>query len=201
MALLLGAVVACLVATLIGIGALRVRGLLLAASTLAFAIAAQATSSPSDLLARSGDRQIPPGQHRPVRLSVNNRSYYYGTLIVLAVVLVLLGRLRRTGIGRTIIGVRENENAASALTVSPTKAKLTAYASGGFIAGLGGAILGGLVVTIGYTERFFTVEDSLNLVAIAVIGGLGRARRGGDRRAVGRRPARLLARTTTSCPC
>jgi len=72
-----------------------------------------------------------------------------------------------------IIGVRENEPAAAALTVSPTRAKLTAFALGGFIAGLGGALLGGLVVTIGYSERFFTVPDSLNLVAIAVIGGLG----------------------------
>ena len=75
--------------------------------------------------------------------------------------------------GRTIIGVRENESAAAALTVSPVKAKLTAYALGGFIAGLGGAILGGLVVTIGYTERYFTVQDSLSLVAMVVIGGLG----------------------------
>ena len=116
---------------------------------------------------------MPRGKIGPFDVSVNNRGYYYGTLIVLAVVLILLGRLRRSGVGRTIIGVRENESAASALTVSPAKAKLTAYATGGFIAGLGGAILGGLVVTIGYTERFFTVEDSLSLVAMAVIGGLG----------------------------
>jgi ABC-type branched-subunit amino acid transport system ATPase component len=88
-------------------------------------------------------------------------------------VLIVLGRLRRSGVGRTIIGVRENENAAAAMTVSPTKAKLTAHALGGFIAGLGGAILGGLVVTIGFSERFFRVEDSLALVAMAVIGGLG----------------------------
>ena len=94
-------------------------------------------------------------------------------LFCLVVVLAVAGHLRRTGIGRTIIGVRENEPAAAALTVSPTRAKLTAFALGGFIAGLGGALLGGLVVTIGYSERFFTVPDSLNLVAIAVIGGLG----------------------------
>src|SRR5207342_188935 len=37
----------------------------------------------------------------------------------------------------------------------------------------GGAILGGVVVTIGFSERFFTVDDSLALVAMAVIGGLG----------------------------
>ena len=89
------------------------------------------------------------------------------------IVLVLVGHLRRTGIGRTIIGVRENEPAAAALTVSPTRAKLTAFALGGFIAGLGGALSAGSCVTIGYSERFFRVEDSLTLVAIAVIGGLG----------------------------
>src|SRR5439155_3885662 len=109
----------------------------------------------------------------PVDITLNNRAYYFCSLGVLVLALLVLGRLRRSGVGRTIIGVRENENAAAAFTVSPTKAKITAHAVGGFIAGLGGALLGGLVVTIGYTERFFTVIDSLNLVAMAVIGGLG----------------------------
>jgi ABC-type branched-subunit amino acid transport system ATPase component/ABC-type branched-subunit amino acid transport system permease subunit len=173
-AVLLGAVVACLLATVVGIGALRVRGLLLAASTLAFAIAAQAYIFPLNFFSLGQETvQFPRGHIGPFDVTVNNRGYYYGTLVVLAIVLVLLGRLRRTGVGRTIIGVRENENAAAALTVSPVKAKLTAYALGGFIAGLGGAVLGGLVVTIGYTERYFTVEDSLSLVAMVVIGGLG----------------------------
>jgi ABC-type branched-subunit amino acid transport system ATPase component len=93
-----------------------------------------------------------------------------GTLVL---VLMLVGHLRRTGVGRTIIGVRENEPAAAALTVSPARAKLTAFALGGFIAGLGGALLGGLIITIGYSERFFTFPDSLTLVSLAVIGGLG----------------------------
>ena len=83
---------------------------------------------------------------RPVDLTHRNRAYYYFVLVVLVVVLLLVGHLRRTGIGRTIIGVRENEPAAAALTVSPTRAKLTAFALGGFIAGLGGALLGGLAV-------------------------------------------------------
>ena len=120
---------------------------------------------------------------------------------MLVVVLLLVGHLRRTGIGRMIIGVRENELAAAALTVSPTRAKLTAFALGGFVAGLGGALLGGLVVTIGSSERFFRVDDSLTLVAIAVIGGLGSLAGRGHRRVVGRRPARVLARQRDSCRC
>src|SRR5580658_9281824 len=173
-ALLAGSAVAGLLATAVGVGALRVRGLLLAVSTLAFAIAAEDYIFPLPILSLGQQTvQLPRGNIGPFNVNLNNRGYYYGTLIVLAIVLVLLGRLRRSGIGRTIIGVRENENAAAALTVSPMKAKLTAYSVSGFIAGLGGAILGGLAVTIGYTESFFTVDDSLALVAMTVIGGLG----------------------------
>ena len=86
----------------------------------------------------------------------------------------------------SIIGVRENEPAAAALTVSPTRAKLTAFALGGFIAGLGGALLGGLVVTIGYTRALLPRR---RLAHARLDGGDRRARqpRGrGHRRAVGR---------------
>ncbi|HEY3722252.1 MAG TPA: branched-chain amino acid ABC transporter permease/ATP-binding protein [Acidimicrobiia bacterium] len=175
-ALLVGAVIACLVAVLVGFGALRVKGLLLGISTLAFAIAAQAYIFSRPIFTGEVDAttvQLARGHLGPIDLAHLNRSYYYFTLAVLVIVLILAGHLRRTGIGRSIIGVRENEPAASAFTVSPRRSKLMAFAVAGFVAGLGGAILGGLVVTIGFQERFFRVEDSLVLVALAVIGGLG----------------------------
>lgn len=172
-AVLIGAFIACVIAALVGVGALRVKGLLLAASTLAFAIAAQDYIFRRPILSQNRELvQLPRSKIGPIDLTLNNRAYYYASLLVLIVVLVVLSRLRRSGIGRTIVGVRENENGAAAMTVSPGRAKLTAYAVGGFIAGLGGAVLGALVETIGYTERFYRVEDSLALVAIAVIGGL-----------------------------
>jgi ABC-type branched-subunit amino acid transport system ATPase component/ABC-type branched-subunit amino acid transport system permease subunit len=172
----LGALVACVLAVLVGTGALRVKGLLLAISTMAFAIAAESYLFGRQIFTGSAGAltvTFPRGKLGPVDLAHLNRNYYYFVLALLCIVLAMAGHLRRTGIGRTIIGVRENEPAVAALTVSPTRAKLIAFALGGFIAGLGGALLGGLVVTIGYSERFFTVADSLNLVAIAVIGGLG----------------------------
>jgi len=175
-AIFLGSVVACLVAVAVGAGALRVKGLLLAISTLAFAIAAEQYIFAQPLFAGSvGSLTVdfPRGKLGPIDLASFNRNYYYFTLAMLVMVLVLVGHLRRTGIGRTVIGVRENERAASALTVSPTRSKLTAFAVAGFVAGLGGALLGGLVVTIGYSERFFRVDDSITLVSMAVIGGLG----------------------------
>ncbi|MEY2433816.1 MAG: hypothetical protein QOC92_3541 [Acidimicrobiaceae bacterium] len=173
-ALLLGAVVACATATIIGVSALRVRGLMLAASTLAFAIAAQVYVFRQPILSLGRQNvRLPRDDIGPFTLTDRNLGYYYFSLAVLVLVMIVVGRLRRSGIGRTIIGVRENEHAAEAFTVSPTKAKLTAYALAGFVAGLGGAILGGLVVTIGYNTSLFRVQDSFAIVAMAVIGGIG----------------------------
>jgi ABC-type branched-subunit amino acid transport system ATPase component/branched-subunit amino acid ABC-type transport system permease component len=171
----MGASVACLTAVAVGIGALRVKGLLLAISTLAFAIAAQSYIFPRPILDPDQINlvEFDRGKLGPIDLAFRNRAYYWFVLGVLILVLLLVGHLRRTGIGRMIIGVRENENGAAALTVSPTRAKLTAFALGGFVAGVGGALLGGLVVNIGYIQRFFRVEDSLAVVSMAVIGGLG----------------------------
>ncbi|HTL86664.1 MAG TPA: branched-chain amino acid ABC transporter permease/ATP-binding protein [Acidimicrobiia bacterium] len=175
LAIIMGASVACLTAVAVGIGALRVKGLLLAISTLAFAIAAQSYIFPRPILDPDQINlvEFDRGKLGPIDLAFRNRAYYWFVLGVLILVLLLVGHLRRTGIGRMIIGVRENENGAAALTVSPTRAKLTAFALGGFVAGVGGALLGGLVVNIGYIQRFFRVEDSLAVVSMAVIGGLG----------------------------
>ncbi len=172
--LLLGAVGASLVAVLVGVGALRVRGLLLAISTLAFAIASQVYlfDRPFFTAGRS-TVQIPRADIGPLELTHKNRAYYYFVLFVLVVVLLLVGHLRRTGVGRMIVGVRENELAAAAMTVSAARTKLTAFALAGFVAGLGGVLLGAVNLTFGPGERYFLVEDSLLVVSIAVIGGLG----------------------------
>jgi ABC-type branched-subunit amino acid transport system ATPase component/ABC-type branched-subunit amino acid transport system permease subunit len=176
LAVVLGAVVACAMAVAIGLGALRVKGLLLAISTLAFAIAAEVYVFPRPILVGSEGStigEVARGKLGPVDLTLHNRAYYFFALGTLVIVLLLVGHLRRTGIGRAIVGVRENEAGASAFTVSPTRAKLTAFALSGFLAGLGGAVLAGTVQAFSYNEAFFRVEDSLTIVAMAVIGGLG----------------------------
>jgi ABC-type branched-subunit amino acid transport system ATPase component/ABC-type branched-subunit amino acid transport system permease subunit len=175
LSMIVGAVLACVTAIAVGIGALRVKGLLLAISTMAFSIAAESYIFPRPFFDPAGNSLVifPRGHLGPIDLTQRNRGYYWMTFAVLIVVLVLVGHLRRTGIGRAIVGVRENEANASALTVSPTRAKLTAFALGGFVAGVGGALLGGAIVNIGYTTQFFRVDDSFQLVSMAVIGGIG----------------------------
>ena len=160
-----------LAAVLLGTPALRVRGPLFAVLTLAFAVAANGW-----ILNQSwflGDRtlaNIPRGELGPIDLG-SQRTYYYLCLVVVVLAGLGLGRLRRTGVGRAIVAVRDNERGAASYTISPALAKLTAFGVSGALAGLAGALLGGLQVQFG-TDTF-RPDLSFLVVTIAVIGGLG----------------------------
>ncbi|HEY4378337.1 MAG TPA: ATP-binding cassette domain-containing protein, partial [Acidimicrobiales bacterium] len=172
-AIVLAALVTAVLAAVIGVGALRVRGLLLAVSTFAFALASTQYIYDRPILNGHFTDTVPFPRSTLLGLDVTSqRTYYFVVLAVLVAVTAMLSRLRRTGVGRTTIGVRDNAGTAAAYTVSPTRVKLRAFALAGAIAGLGGALLGAAVQQAP-TDRFFTVDDSLLLVALVVIGGLG----------------------------
>ena len=172
-ALLAAAAVAAL-AAVIGVGALRVRGLLLAVSTFAFGLAASQWLYRRPFLTEGASASVPltRGTLGPLDLE-SQRTYYYLALVVLVVALGLVARLHRSGVGRRTIAVRDNPASAAASTISPARSKLTAFALSGALASLGGSVLAGAISNVPLSERFFQVEDSLLLVAIVVIGGLG----------------------------
>lgn len=174
MSLLVGALVSMVVAVVIGSGALRVRGLLLAVSTFAFAIAATTWLFRLRVFSGGNTGSVPyrRGDLFGIGLA-DQRTYYYVCLATLVLVMALLGRLRRSGVGRVTVAVRDNADSAAAYTISPTVAKLRAFALSGFIAGLGGALLAGARQQIPFAGSFFDVEFSLSLVAMVVIGGMG----------------------------
>ncbi len=173
LAIVLAPLVIGLLAAIIGIGALRVRGLLLAVSTFALAIAAQQYLYRRPFFS-NGETSVLFERGSLLGLDIaDQRTYLYVCLGGLAIVLAIVARLRHSGIGRTTIAVRDNADAAAAYTVSPTRTKLTAFALAGAITGFGGALIGGLARNIRYSDTFFLVSDSLRLVAIVVIGGLG----------------------------
>jgi ABC-type branched-subunit amino acid transport system ATPase component/ABC-type branched-subunit amino acid transport system permease subunit len=169
-----GAAVAAVVAALIGIGALRVRGLMLAVVTFAFALAAEQYFYRTELLSDGNSGSVPFRRGDFLGLDLNDqRTYYWFSLGVLVIVLIVIGKLRRSGIGRNTIAVRDNPDTAAAYTVRPVITKLRAFAIAGAIAGLGGSVLAGVIQNIPLSERFFTTGASLQLVSIIVIGGLG----------------------------
>jgi ABC-type branched-subunit amino acid transport system ATPase component/ABC-type branched-subunit amino acid transport system permease subunit len=173
-AIVIAAVCMAVFAVFVGLSALRVRGMLLAVSTFALAIAAENFFYQMPFLSNGQSGSVPfvRGNFFGLDLS-SQRTYYYVLLVVLALVVVVLNRLRKSGIGRAMIGVRDNPDGAAAYTVSPRRFRLMAFALAGGIAGLGGALLAGAVQTVPYGQEFFLVNDSLVLVSMVVIGGLG----------------------------
>ena len=173
LAILIAALLTSGLAAIIGIGALRVRGLLLAVSTFVFAVTAQLYFYRQPALSGGSASLVnfPRGKVFGIDLA-SQRNYYWAVLLVLILVMILVSHLRRTGIGRTTIAVRDNENSAAAYTVGRSSTKLRAFALAGFLAGLGGAMLAGAIESIPFTERYFLVNDSLLLVSMVVIGGI-----------------------------
>jgi len=161
------------VAALIGVGALRVRGLYLAVVTFAFALAASQYLYDRPLLTGGFTEAVPLRRTEVFGIDITSqRDFYFLSLAVLAVMVVIVARLRASGVGRRTIAVRDNPDTAAAYTVSNTRTKLQAFAFAGGIAALGGALLAINVQAIP-SDRFFQFADSLVLVSVVVIGGLG----------------------------
>ena len=170
----IAAVIVAMLAVVIGLGALRVRGLRLAVTTFVFAVAAQQYLYRRPILSDGNPTSVSFRRGTLFGLDLGGqRAYYYLCLGALVVVFTVIARLRRSGIGRTTIAVRDNPDAASGYTVAPARTKLVAFALAGGIAAVGGALLAGLLQNIPFTERYFLVDDSLQLVGMVVIGGIG----------------------------
>ena len=165
-------VVAGVVASLaVGAPALRLRGLDLAITTLAFAVMAQSWLLTRPVFQPRGEIvTVSRPTIGPIDLS-SPRAYYLLCLVGLVGTVLIVSRLRNSGIGRSLIAVRDNAPSASSFTLSPTQAKLTAFAISGGLAALAGALLGGLMVQ--FQTDAFGVSQSLRVVAMTVIGGLG----------------------------
>ena len=166
------------VAVIVGVPALRVRGLFLAVTTLAFAVASATWLFLQDFF--TGGTSFPRPAEKPVLdigpihidFDASRRNYYFLCLASLAVVAAVVARLRRTGIGRSWIAVRDNEEMAAASTVSPTRMKLTAFGVAGGIAAYSGGLLVTLVPSL-QPDSLFRAGESIVVVATAIIGGLG----------------------------
>jgi ABC-type branched-subunit amino acid transport system ATPase component/ABC-type branched-subunit amino acid transport system permease subunit len=160
-------------AALIGLGALRVRGLLLGVSTFVFAQAGQAWLFHQAVFTGGAEPPVRLARTPWLGLDLSDqRTYFWCVLAVTALVISVVARIRRRGPGRNLLAVRDNAASASAYTLGSAKVKLVGFALSGAVAGLAGAMLAALTQNIS-TNELFVVGDSLDVVAMAVIGGLG----------------------------
>ncbi len=163
-----------LVALVIGLPALRIRGVFLAVVTLAFAVAVPPWLYGQGWLVHVAGTSTSLEIPRPTWLGIDfgaELHYYWLCLAVLLVVATLVHWLGRSGVGRAMKAVRDNEPAAATLSVSPRRSKLTAFVLAGMIAALAGYLYGGLLVSFSQPNTF-APEYSLVLVALVILGGV-----------------------------
>lgn len=181
----LAGVVTAVVAILVGLPALRIRGLYLAVSTLGFALFMQVAVLPTPCWTIPGtSTRVCTGLPDPAstlirRPSVfgwdlattSNRSFAYFSIGLLLVFVLVARTWRDRGIARRLIAVRDNEVAAGAMGIPVVRTKLLAFALSGFMAGCAGVALALAL------ERFqpgdFSPAESIVAVSMVVIGGLG----------------------------
>ncbi|MFP3901874.1 MAG: ABC transporter permease [Acidimicrobiia bacterium] len=170
-ATLAGVVVAALVALLLGLPSLRIRGPFLAVTTLAVAV----SSASYFFSARYFPWFIERGIERPVLLGrielETDRQMYFVALVGLVAVLAGVRGLRASRTGRAIVAVRDNELAAQAVSLDSSRLELTAIVTSGAIAGFAGAIY--VVHQRGMFADAFGANVSILLFSMVVIGGLG----------------------------
>ena len=168
LAILYAALAAAVVSLLIGLPSLRIRGLMLTVTTLSFALATPAWLLPQSwMLGREREPGAPTvfGHHLD-----SGKSYYYFALGVLVLCTLLARNVRRSGFGRLLVAVRDNEDNARAFTVSASLVKLQGYLLAGFLAGVGGAVFGHSLSSIDATT--FATQSSIDVVVMTVIGGV-----------------------------
>lgn len=169
--LLLGGVAGALTALVVGLPALRIRGLFLAVSTLAFAVALNSYVLNPDNFSSI----IPDNIERPIlweRWDLDSGYPMYALcLAFLAFSFLAATSVRGTRSGRVIIGTRDNERAADSASVPTTRIKLSAFLVAGFIAGTAGGLHVTILGSLG--QGTYAPEMSLDVFSTAVIGGLG----------------------------
>ncbi len=167
LAVVTGSVAAGGVAVLVGLPALRIKGLFLAVTTLAFALAMS-----SWVLTWSF---VPSIVTRPEFLwfdaKTDERTYYYVCVAALTLAIALVQGLRRTRTGRILIGLRDNERAAQSFGINLVRARLTAFAISGGLAGFAGVLYAHHQSSV--SAEGYGAELSVQMFLMAVLGGLG----------------------------
>ena len=96
--------------------------------------------------------------------------FWLGLILILAI-LLLVGNLERSRVGRAWVAIREDEDAAESMGVNTFRFKLWAFVIGAAIGGLSGAMYAGQVQFV--APPTFNIINSMLFLAAVVLGGQG----------------------------
>ena len=182
------AAVSALLGTAIGAPTLRVRGDYLAIITLGFGeIIPVAIRNLGDITIdiggwrpierlnlTGGENGVNPigRPHLPgVPFETDPTPWYFLILVIGALSLWAMSRLRDSRLGRAWMAIREDETAADCTGVNPISTKLLAFALGASFSGFAGSVYAAKLQAI--TPGAFEFQVSIMLLCMVVLGGAG----------------------------
>jgi len=148
---------------LVGIPALRLRGIYLAIATIAFVEILRVLSLNLEITGGAvGIFGIP----QPFTSAI---GYLWIVLPMLVLSMLVIYRLERSRTGRAFIAIREDELAADAMGINPTYYKVLAFTLGAILAGMVGAVSAHFLNT--WNARQGTFDASIVYLTFVLIGG------------------------------
>ncbi|MGH7733021.1 MAG: branched-chain amino acid ABC transporter permease, partial [Gemmatimonadales bacterium] len=148
---------------------LRLRGLYLALATLAFAVLMDEIFFKStSIMGTGGTVAVGRPDIFGLRFATNG-PFDVLLAVVLAGCLIGVGALRRGRFGRRLVAINESPAACATAGLSLTKTKLAVFALSAAIAGLAGALYGGLSSSVGAAQ--FQFLQSIVLFAAVTLAG------------------------------
>lgn len=179
-ALLFGGLMAAASGLLVGVPSLRLRGDYLAIVTLGFGEIIRVILQTTDTMVRNWKLNPSSGLAQWLEnmggasgmkgiATLTNFGWAWG---LAAVTIFVIGALVNSTYGRGFIAVHDDEVAASAMGVNPTRYKVTAFVIGAFFAGIAGGLYAHHRTFLSPTG--FDFMKSIDIVVMVILGGMGR---------------------------
>ena len=161
LSMLIGAIVAGIVAIIVGYPTLRLKGDYLAIATLGVSEIIRI------LIMNGGDLTNGAAGLSGIILFTD----WGMTFIFAVVVIVLILNFINSPSGRATLSVREDEIASESMGVNVTRVKVIAFTIGAMVTAVAGSLYAGFIGTV--TPKDFTWMKSVDALIIVVLGGLG----------------------------
>ena len=170
-ALPLAGALAAMAGLVVGVPALRLKGLYLVVTTLAFQFIIEHVIYHWESLTQSDKGiSVPPAELFGWKLD-SYESFYYVILVLAVATAAFTKNLAMSRTGRAFVAVRDRDIAAEIIGVNLAKYKIMAFMVSSFIAGLAGALYAYLLGLIG--PDHFTFNQSVLYIAMIIVGGMG----------------------------
>lgn len=172
-----GIAIAMVSGVILGTPTLRLRGDYLAIVTLGFGEIVRLLADNLDPL--RGNRGfesvgVPPGTRpdgQPIFGLEDAKPWYWLTITVIIVLLLMVGNLERSRVGRAWVAIREDEDVAELMGIPTFRFKIWAFVMGAGIGGLCGVIYASQLGFV--NNQKMTVITSILFLAAVVLGGTG----------------------------